>query len=161
MPRGRKPTPTKLLLLRGSRRAKRRQGEPQPAQTLPDPPEHLGPVAQAEWQRLAPELHRIGVLTMADRATMAAYCQIYERWVYAEKYIQEQLVMVDKPTGRLVTNPLVRIAARSLDLMLRYMVELGLTPSSRVKLATGTIPVDDPLEAFLNRRPTPRPRKET
>src|SRR5687768_8474739 len=128
MARGRKPTPTQLRILRGNPQKRALpQGEPRPDPTMPDPPAHLGPIALVEWQRLAPELHRIGVLTMADRAALAVYCQLYERWVYAEKYIKEQLVIQDKSSGRLVQNPLVRIANRTVDLMRGYLVELGLT----------------------------------
>ena len=153
MARGRKPIPSQIKLLRGNPgRRPLPQGEPQPSNVMPDIPDHLGPVAQVEWARLAPELHRIGVLTMADRTTFAAYCQLYEQWVYAEKYIKEQLVIVDKSTNRIVQNPLIRISHRTLDLMRSYMVELGLTPSSRAKLATGKPNVDDPLEQFLTQK---------
>jgi P27 family predicted phage terminase small subunit len=161
MPTGRRPLPTSLKLLRGNP-GKRPlpKGEPRPDPTMPEPPAHLGPIALEEWARMAPELHRIGVLTQADRTTMAAYCVLYERWVTAEKYIKEQLIIHDRASGRLVQNPMLRIASRTLDLLLKYQVELGLTPSSRVRLATGAPPVDDPLEVFLNNRPR-RPRKET
>jgi P27 family predicted phage terminase small subunit len=157
MARGRRPLPTHIKILRGNP-GKRPlpKGEPRPDPTMPEPPAHLGPIAQEEWARIAPELHRIGVLTQADRTTMAVYCQLYERWVHAERYIKEQLVMVDKPTGRIIQNPMVRIARQTLDVMLKYMVELGLTPSSRVKLARGEVPVDDPLEQFLRQGKKPR-----
>jgi P27 family predicted phage terminase small subunit len=126
---------------------------------MPEPPDHLGPLALVEWQRLAPELARIGVLTMADRTALAAYCQLYQQWVYAERYIQEQLVIRDPHTSRIVQNPLIRIANRTLELMRGYMGELGLTPSSRVRLVEGALPVDDPLEQFLAQS-TPRHRKD-
>lgn len=153
MARGRKPVPTVLKILRGNP-GKRPlpTGEPKPAQTLPEPPAHLGPVALVEWHRLATELHRVGILTMADRTTLAAYCQLYEQWVYAEQYIKTQLVIVDKPTGKIIQNPMIRIAHRTLELMRGYIVELGLSPASRVKLAKGEVSVDDPLEQFLQGR---------
>ena len=92
-------------------------------------------------------------MTLPERATLAAYCQLFEQWVTAERYIKEQLVIVDKPTGRIVQNPLLRITHRTLDLMIKFMIELGLTPASRVRLTTGAPPVEDPLEQFLTRKP--------
>ena len=150
MPRGRKPQPTYLKIARGNPGLRPLpKGEPQPDPSLPDVPTHLGPVARDEWQRLAPDLHRIGVLTQADRAALAIYCQLYQQWVYAEEHIQRNLLITEKHTGRLAQNPLLRISHRTLDLMRGYMAELGLTPASRVRLAKGETPQADPLEDFL------------
>ena len=156
MARGRRPLPSPLKLIRGNP-SKRPlpQGEPQPARDMPEPPAFLGMIGLAEWHRLAPELHRIGVLTMADRATLSAYCKFYERWAVAEAQLHEEL-LVTSPSGYLIQHALVGVANRAADLMLKYMVELGLTPASRVRLATGAPPVDDPLEQFLAHR---KPRR--
>ena len=47
---------------------------------LPRCPAQLGPVARKEWRRLTAPLHKLGILTVADRAEFAAYCQAWERW---------------------------------------------------------------------------------
>ncbi len=49
---GRKPTPTRLKLLRNNP-GKRplNPDEPQPEATLPEPPAHLSDEAKCEWQR--------------------------------------------------------------------------------------------------------------
>jgi phage terminase small subunit len=69
----------------------------------------------------------------------------------AEDQLREQLT-VTAPSGYTIQQALVGIANRAAELMLKYMIELGLTPASRVKLATGAPPVDDPLEQFLAQR---------
>jgi Phage terminase, small subunit len=64
--------------------------EPIPPDTLPNCPAHLNPEAKAEWQRLAQVLHDMGVLTVIDRAVLAAYCQCYGRWVEAPDVAEDQ-----------------------------------------------------------------------
>ena len=54
--------------------------EPRVTETVPEPPEYLGPDAQDEWRRLAPELHVIGLLTVADLHLFAFYCEAYGVW---------------------------------------------------------------------------------
>jgi phage terminase small subunit len=39
---------------------------------------HMGPVARKERRRLDVPLHKLGILTVADRAAFAAYCQAWE-----------------------------------------------------------------------------------
>jgi len=142
------PTPLKVLT---GNRGKRPlpKGEPQPLATLPAPPAALAGEALAEWQRLAGELHRIGVLTYVDQTVLAAYCQVYERWVSAEQAIRAEGAVVISPNGYNMPHPQNTLANQALSTMLKYMIELGLTPASRVKLAKGEVHIDDPLEQFL------------
>ena len=74
--RGRKPRPSAL-------RRRRDAHEPVPPAALPRCPAHLSEVARKEWRRLAGPLHVKGVLTVADRAAFAAYCQSWARLVEA------------------------------------------------------------------------------
>ena len=75
--RGRKPKPR-----RGSMLAK---------DALPRCPPHLSAVARKEWRRLATPLYAAGILTLADRAAFAAYCQAWARWVEAEAQLFDGL----------------------------------------------------------------------
>ena len=73
--RGRKPKPTALKLIEGNPGKRPINGhEPKPPASKPTCPSHLSPTAKAEWKRLAEALHRIGLLTQADRTALAAYC---------------------------------------------------------------------------------------
>ena len=72
----------------GPQRSKRPiRPELEPLQTAepPKPPRYLTRLAAAEWRRLAPELHRLGLLTVVDVAPLAAYCQAYARWRAGEE----------------------------------------------------------------------------
>jgi P27 family predicted phage terminase small subunit len=134
--RGRKPTPTSLKLLHGNPgRRPIRGGEPQPPRSQPSCPAHLSATAKAEWKRLARSLNQIGLLTQVDRAALAAYCQAYGRWVEAERKLQETPVLLKTPAGYVQPSPWLAIASKQLELMAKFMAELGLTPSSRSRLA--------------------------
>lgn len=134
--RGRIPKPTALKIAEGNPGKRRINGqEPKPAGSLPDCPNHLSAEAKAEWNRIAASLNRIGLLTQVDRATMAGYCQCYGRWVEAELKLAETPAILRLPSGYIQQSPWLTIANKQLELMAKYMVELGLTPASRSRLA--------------------------
>ncbi len=93
--RGRKPKPS-AIRRRDGNPGKRgyNQAEPVPPEGVPTCPEHLSPVAQEEWHRLAQTLHDMGVFTTVDRAALAAYAQCYGRWVEAEERLRETPTLV-------------------------------------------------------------------
>lgn len=69
MIRGRRPKPTRMKLLTGNPgKRPMNESEPKPDAVIPDCPVQLGPVAQAEWHRLAQELATLKLLTNLDRA---------------------------------------------------------------------------------------------
>ena len=146
--RGRKPQPTALRRARGNP-GKRgyNKAEPQPPKELPDCPPHLSDVARAEWDRVAETLHDIGVLTTIDRAALAAYCQAYGRWVEAEEQMKKTPAMLKTPSGYVQQSPWLSVANKQLELMGRYMTELGMTPAARTRVATLLDDAkDEPLE---------------
>lgn len=131
--RGRKPNPSASAVAL-------------PGNALPRCPAHLGDVARAEWRRLARDLHGLGVLTTADRAAFAAYCQAYGRWVEAEEKLKETPMLLKTPSGYVQQSPWLAIANKQLEIMGRYMAELGLTPVARTRIkdslpASGQPPV--------------------
>lgn len=162
MSTGRRPKPTALKVLQGNPgKRKLSKTEPQPRTTTrpPPPPSILSPRAATEWRRIATELHRLGLLTILDRAALAAYCAAYGRWADAEVKIAELgAVLTTKKTKTMCHNPWRTIADKAMEQMLKIGIEFGLTPSSRVRLGTGTPRSDDtpapsdPFEDFLNAR---------
>ncbi len=137
--KGRKPKPTKLKVLQGTSRPDRvNPNEPTPNPEIPSAPEHLSRYALMEWGRITEELHRLGLVSSIDRAALSAYCQTYARWREAE----EQLIGKDgTPTlvtetanGTIIQHPLVGVANKALELMHKFLVEFGMTPSSRSRV---------------------------
>ena len=144
--RGRKPKPTHLKLLEGNPGHRPINGaEPKPTAGLPTCPAHLNPSAKAEWKRLVQELEAIGILTRIDRAVLAGYCQAWGRWVEAERKLAESPPLLRTPAGYVQLSHWLTIANREREFMLRYMTELGLTPSSRTRLSVQP-PVQKPWE---------------
>jgi P27 family predicted phage terminase small subunit len=135
--RGRRPKPTRLKLLTGNP-GKRplNTNEPRPEVAIPDCPVELGPVARREWDRLAPELSTLRILTNLDRAALAAYCGAYAMWAEATEAIQKFGTMVKSPTGYPVQSPYVSIANRQAEIMIRIAAEFGFTPASRSRIST-------------------------
>ena len=150
--RGRKPKPTAVKIMEGNLGKRKIRGdEPKPPGSLPDCPEHLSTEAKAEWHRIAKSLNVIGLLTQVDRATMAAYCQCWGRWVEAEQKLAETPAILRTPAGYIQQSPWLSISNKQLELMARYMTELGLTPASRSRLA---IQVHDGLKPWQFGGPT-------
>ena len=79
----------------------------------------------------------MGVLTVIDRAALAAYCQAYGRWVEAEEKLAETPTIFKTPSGYVQQSPWLGIANKQLELMGRYMTELGMTPASRSRVDSG------------------------
>lgn len=129
MTRGRKPAPKAGTLAQTRLSA------------LPRCPAHLCAMAQKEWRRLATPLFEAGLLTLADRAALAAYCQAYARWVEAEEHLKRTPALLKAPSGYVQQSPWLSVANKQMELMGKYMSELGLTPASRSRLE---MPVDAP-----------------
>jgi P27 family predicted phage terminase small subunit len=109
--------------------------EPVPPAGLPDCPAHLSEAAQTEWLRIAGTLHDMGVVTQVDRAALAAYCQSWGRWVEAEEKLRETPLLLKTPSGYVQQSPWLSVANKQLEIMGRYMAELGITPASRSRVA--------------------------
>ena len=89
---------------------------------------------------MASELHGMGVLTTIDRAALAAYCQAYGRWVEAEERMRDGQLLYKTPSGHVQQSPLLGIINKQLELMGRYLIELGMTPASRSRVSVTPLP---------------------
>ena len=155
--RGRKPKPTSLKILEGNP-GKRplNMNEPSPPAENIVCPDWLEEDAKAEWERLAPTLTQMGVLTEADLLAFAGYCQAYARWREAEEFISQHGSIFQTPSGYVQTVPQVSIAHTNLKIMQSFCSEFGLTPSSRSRIIAGN-PAnkgfeEDPMEKLLRQR---------
>ena len=144
---GRKPKPTSLKILQGTDRKDRSNPqEPRPTPDLPAPPDHLSRDALIEWGRVSSELFQLGLLTKVDRAALAAYCETYSRWAQSERLVQEQGFTIETTNGNVIQNPMVGTANKAMELMHKYMVEFGMTPSSRTRI--GATKTDKPASGW-------------
>ena len=163
---GRRPLPTAVKRLRGNP-GKRKLNAKEPRVPSSDPamPQDLPAAARSEWKRIVPELRIIGVLTSIDRAALAAYCHAYARWFEAEKQVKrlgiivkEPVLLMGVPTGyhRYKKNPAVTISESAMKIMKSFLVEFGMTPSSRSRVRIDKPEADeDPMDAFLRGSSSP------
>jgi P27 family predicted phage terminase small subunit len=136
------PVPVKLRVLRGnpSRRPLPREPQPRSASKCPAAPEHLSEYAKDEWRRVSPELHALGLLTILDESTFAAYCSAYGVWRLAEERLAHEDLLSPGSERNMVPNPLLRISAQAARDLIKFGSEFGLTPSARARVAAGMPP---------------------
>jgi len=148
--------PTVLRTISGNR-GKKRLNRSEPMHDALDPaampPEWIAddPGARAEWQRCAPHLVRLGLLSVVDCATFGGYCWAYSHFVEAQREIKQHgtvLILRDDKGAVTATtaSPYVAIAIKMLDKIRQFAAEFGFTPSSRGRLELARIgaePVDD------------------
>lgn len=80
------------------------------------------------------QLERMGVVTVVDRAALAAYCQAWARWIDAEAQVAKLGTIVKTANGNLIQNPYLAVANRAMEQMTRLAAEFGMTPSSRSRV---------------------------
>lgn len=125
--RGRVPTPTDILKLRGSWRAKLNPSEPQPDRGEPDRPK-LGTAQRRVWRDLVEQLASMNVLRRIDGWQLERYCRFFVRWRDTEKKLDGDSLDFDEREW---------LESRSLRLheaLSKIEVQFGLTPASRSRI---------------------------
>jgi P27 family predicted phage terminase small subunit len=142
--------PTRLRLIQGnpSKRPLNKR-EPQPKVGVPPCPKHLDAEAKREWIRMSRQLEPLGLLTVIDRAALAAYCQAWSRWVEAETLVSEHGLILTSPNGYPMPSPYVTVANKAMRAMHSLLVEFGMTPSSRSRIKVGEPAKVDPFDDLL------------
>ena len=134
--RGPSKTPTKLLKLRGSTNVPKNEAEePTPELGIPDPPLPLEGNAQMMWNLMAVQLDDMGVLAEVDGNALHRYCETWASWIEAKDKVKKMgmayVTKGDKGQKSMKANPLVGMAQKYADQLLRLEQEFGLTPSAR------------------------------
>jgi len=132
-------------------------------------PAGLSEEAKAEWHSIVPELRTLGVLTTIDGKALAAYCHAFARWMEAEFEIRRVGIIVQEPIWgvnnvllgvKYKKNPAVTISESAMKLMKSFLVEFGMTPSSRSRVRIEKPGAEaDPLDAFLAAGANPADKK--
>lgn len=145
--RGPKAKPSELKLLQGTYRSDRApDNEPKPKtpSAIPDPPAHMDAVGKKEWKRLAPELFRLGLLTIADLVAFETYCLSYGRLVAAHKSLRKAKTMFHEYTNKagatnFVARPEIAVIQKESLVIKAFCAEFGLSPSARTRMEAPTI----------------------
>jgi P27 family predicted phage terminase small subunit len=124
--------------------------EPQPPSGHPDPPDFLDKIALEKWNELIPLLESMGVLTMADAGTVAAYCIAWSELQHATELLTAEGRTSTRGTGGLASHPAIQQQRSALRALLAAGSLLGLDPSSRtrIKVEPHNTEIDE-MDAFL------------
>lgn len=141
---GRKSKPTHLKVIEGNPgKRKLNRNEPIPDPIAPDMPTYLTPYAQEEWQRVVPELEKLGLIGRVDQAALVVYVEAVAAHrngiEILSKHMNNQVMTLGQwtdPTGRrpLVKNPVMQVIRDQATLIARMCAEFGMTASSRARM---------------------------
>lgn len=149
---GRTPKPRHLKVLEGNPGGRRLVDPVKPPPSKPRCPSYLQPYAKTVWRRLVDILDGYGILTTADRESMAAYCEAVADYRKATEDLAKTGLLVQGQKGNAVTNPLWRIKRDAARQIAEWSARFGLTPADRVRLTgepDGTGSTGDDLEHLL------------
>lgn len=155
MPAGRKPKPVELKVLQGNpgkRPLPKAASSATPRRRTPPPPDWLPEMGRAEWSRVGRILNKLHVLTDADVTALAAYCDAYCRWRDARKAIEDEGMTTTTGAGNLKAHPATVVVHQAMTEMRQFMVEFGLTPSSRTRVSQVRPAEPSEFEKYLARR---------
>ena len=133
--RGPKPKPTELKVLEGNP-GKRPlpENEPKPAPLMPDPPEWIDEEAKKFWEKYAPKLNKLGLLTEIDGPAFTATAESWAEWVNYKKDIKKNGIKNISDSGYEQQRVEVILAKKALDNVKSFLAEFGMTPSSRSRI---------------------------
>ncbi len=152
------PKPTALKLLHGNPgQRKLPVNEPKPKPIAPDRPKWLTGEARKMWDRLAPELERLGLLTVVDGDALAAACQSYATWLECQLFMKKEGITYSHANVKGERNSTLRpeyyAADKALSQYKSFCTEFGLTPASRTRLGSPAEEnLDDEMERLLSMR---------
>lgn len=150
MKRGTKPKPLAIKKLEGVGKHRLNENQPQPRCAKPSCPAFLDAVARKEWRRITKELYIVGVISKLDRALLTGYCLL---WSDLKRYTdlrQGTKPIVKTTAGNIIQNPLENLIHKTTERLLRYEVELGLSPSSRNRVVATSKKETDPMADILD-----------
>ena len=144
MPPGPPPTPTKVLKLRGSWRARRNPSEPKGDNRAPSCPSWLDAEGKKAWRYVVPILQKRGTISSEDQHALAIYCGCWSRYRLMVEAIQEHGVVMEVVSKHGEVHDRARPEHRiMMDLtktLRAYQHEFGLTPSARSRIGVASAP---------------------
>ena len=96
---------------------------------------------------------KLGLMTKIDKAALAIYCQAWARWGEAEAMVKEVQGWAKGAEYHKALRAWRKEAADAMRDLMRYLVEFGMTPSSRSRVRAEAPPKEgDELEKWLGKR---------
>jgi P27 family predicted phage terminase small subunit len=135
---GPNPEPTAMKIAKGNP-GKRSEDidltrEAQPDLAMPEMPDFLDQYAKEEWDRIASVLLKNKLLTVIDGQALGVYCQAWSRMKQAEMALETEKYVVIGGTGGPIKNPLIAIINQQAEIVFKFLLQFGMTPSARAKI---------------------------
>lgn len=137
----RPPRPAELKLIEGRGNGRDSGGRlvketPDFERGTPVMPIWLPAEARAEWNRVVPELGRLGLLKLIDGAALTAYCMTWQRFVDACAIVAvEGMVVQDDRQGRAQRHPALLTVEQASKELRAWCTQFGMTPSAEQRVA--------------------------
>jgi P27 family predicted phage terminase small subunit len=160
MRRGPKPDPAAVKVAKGNP-GKRRVGA-DPVQPLANaaggvlPPVWLKKGGLKVWQRLAPNVARLKLLTPVDAESFARYCRNLDRWLRMQEILDNEGETYESESthGKLKrVNPAFLIGDRTARLLETQEALFGLNPAERQRIFAARSMTPDPAGDLFGPRP--------
>ncbi|MDB8794282.1 phage terminase small subunit P27 family [Romboutsia sp. 1001216sp1] len=112
-----------------------------------------------EYKKLVKDLDSSGILTNVDIPVVAIIADAYAKMSQANSVLKEEGMFIKKTSDRgaenIVEHPAMKVYRQYNTIYKQYLVEVGLSPSSRAKLSVINTNAEDdrndPLLAILNK----------
>jgi len=128
--------PTRLKIIKGTDQPCRiNRNEPKPSTDNIKMPSGLSPAAKKHWRIICKQLENIGLMTVLDVPALAMYCEVFARWMDANKNIAKYGAIIKSANGFPVQSPYMQVANKAFEQMRSMLIEFGMTPSSRTKVS--------------------------
>jgi len=138
MSKGRKKTPTAILVGRNSWVAKTRVNEIKVNPSQPECPAWLNEQAKEKFVELSKLLFNLGVMTDLDTGVVARYSDTFIWWLSCRDFIEKNGMTheVENAAGKkkMQMYPQARLANQLSEILSKLEANFGLSPAARVGL---------------------------
>ncbi|MEO1063731.1 MAG: phage terminase small subunit P27 family [Actinomycetota bacterium] len=105
-----------------------------PVGDAPEPPDWLDAEAKAEWERTVEDLRATGTLQRVDRVALVTYCQAWSNLVESTTTLRDEGATYTTDSGYCGKHPACTIQKESMQTLIAFAREFGLTPMARIRM---------------------------
>lgn len=102
----------------------------------PEKPRFMSELAEAEWDRVVPDLVREGIAVRAHSGPLTAMCVAWGVAETARQVYEEQGLVEEGSMGQMVEHPMLRTYQNAISQYMRIATEFGLTASAAMRIET-------------------------
>ena len=132
--KGRKPEPTARKLLKGTRKDRINENEPEVVGNFPTCPSLLEKDGKAEWLRIKKATKACPYITTLDRGVLTGYCTAWEMFLKCHAMVAKAGPFIVTKKGNIIQNPALSGMNKAMEQILKFGAALGFSPSERSRM---------------------------